>query len=69
MKALPATVAGASVCADVLVLAATVNVTEPDPVRPVPFWNVRTPLGLLALHAQPVCVVTVTVPVVPVAGR
>ena len=37
-------------------------------MRPVPFWNVRKPLLLVALQAQPVCVVTVIVPVAPVSG-
>jgi hypothetical protein len=54
-----------AVCA---VFAATVKVTVPDPVRPVPFWNVKKLLLLVALHAQPVCVVTVIVPFVPVCG-
>ena len=48
-------------------MAATTNVTDPDPVRPVPFWNVRSLLPLVALQAHPSCVVTFTVPVVPVA--
>ena len=34
----------------------------------MPFWNVRKLLVLVALHAQPVCVVTVMLPVVPVWG-
>ena len=63
----PATLAVAVrvVCA---VFAATVYVTVPGPVRPVPFWNVKKLLPLVALHAQPVCVVTVMVPVVPPYG-
>ena len=52
----------------VVVLAATVNVTDPGPVRPVPFWNVRKLLPLVALQAQPAWVVTVTLPLVPPAG-
>ena len=40
----------------------------PDPVRPVPFWNVRKLLLLVALQAQPVCVVTVMLPLVPACG-
>ena len=54
-----------AVCA---VFAATVNVTVPDPVRPVPFWNVKKLLLLVALHVQPDCVVTVMLPLVPVYG-
>ena len=46
----------------VAVFAATENVTDPDPVRPVPFWKLRKPLVLVALHAHPVCVVTLTTP-------
>jgi hypothetical protein len=63
----PATVAVPvrAVCA---VLAATVYVTVPDPVRPLPFVNVKKLLALVALHAQPVCVVTVMLPVVPPYG-
>jgi hypothetical protein len=57
------------VWAVVLVFAATVKVTDPGPVRPVPFWNVRRLLlPLLALQAQPAWVVTLTVPLVPAAG-
>jgi hypothetical protein len=67
VKLWPATVP-VTVRAVVLVFAATVNVTDPDPVRPLPFWNVRAPLALVALHAHPACVVTVTVPLVPAAG-
>ena len=52
----------------VVVLAATVKVTVPDPVRPVPFWNVRKLLALVALQAHPLCVVTATLPLVPVSG-
>ena len=46
------------------VFAVMLNVTVPDPVRPVPSANVRKLLALVALHVQPVCVVTVTVPLV-----
>jgi hypothetical protein len=49
-------------------LAATVNPTDPDPLRPVPFWNVRKLLALVAPHVHPVCVVTLIVPVVPAAA-
>ena len=34
----------------------------------MPFWNVRKLLALVALHVQPVCVVTVILPVVPPSG-
>jgi hypothetical protein len=67
VKVCPPTVP-VSVRALVVVLAATVKPTVPDPVRPVPFWNVRKLLALVALHAHPVGVVTVTLPLVPVAG-
>ena len=40
----------------------------PDPVRPLPFVNVKKLLALVALHAQPFCVVTVMLPVVPPYG-
>jgi hypothetical protein len=56
-----------AVRAVVVVFAATLNVTVPEPVRPVPFWNVRKGLALVALHAQPGCVVTVTTPVLAVS--
>ena len=46
----------------VAVFAATAKVTEPGPVRPAPSGNVRNPLLLVALHAHPVCVVTLTTP-------
>ena len=49
-------------------LAATVKVTVPDPVLPVPFWNVRKLLELVALQAQLLDVVTVTLPLAPVSG-
>ena len=61
MKVLPATVPVA-VRAMVPVFAVIAKVTDPGPVRPVPFWNVRTLLALVALQAQPAWVVTVTVP-------
>ena len=67
MKVCPATVP-VSVRALVVVLAATVKVTDPDPVRPVPFWNVRKLLALVALQAQLLGVVTVTLPLAPVSG-
>ena len=67
LKTCPATVA-LKVRALVPVLAATVYVTVPGPVRPVPFWNVRKLLPLTAVHAQPAGVVTVTVPLEPVLG-
>ena len=67
VKVCPATVP-VSVRALVVVLAATVKVTDPDPVRPVPFWKVRKLLPLVALHAHPLCVVTMTLPLVPVSG-
>ena len=63
-KALPAMVAE-PLRALVAVLGATVNVTDPEPVRPVPLLNVRKPLPLVASHAHPVCVVTSIVPVPP----
>ena len=66
VKAWPATVA-VPVRAVVLVFAATLNVTVPDPVRPVPFWNVRKLLALLALQAQLFWVVTVTAPLATVS--
>jgi hypothetical protein len=66
-KLLPATVAE-PVRAVVEVLAATVNPTDPEPVRPVPFWKVRKLLVLVVLQAQPVWVVTFTVPVDPADG-
>ena len=66
LKVWPATVP-VMVRVVVLVFAATVNVSDPGPVRPVPFWNVRAVLALVALHAQPVCVVTLMVPLVPAA--
>ena len=52
----------------VAVFAATENVTDPDPVRPVPFWNVRKPLVLVALHAHPAAVFTLMIPVDAVAA-
>ena len=58
---LPATVP-VPVRAVIPVFAVTLNVSVPDPVRPVPFWNARKGLVLVALHAQLVCVVTVMVP-------
>ena len=67
VKVWPATVAVA-VRAVVPVLAAMVNVTDPDPARPVPFWIVRKLLALTAVHAQAVGVVTAIVPLVAVAG-
>ena len=67
VKVCPATVP-VSVRALVVVLAATVKVTVPAPVRPVPFWNVRKLLALVALQAHPVCVVTATLPLDPVSG-
>ena len=67
VKVCPAT-APVTVRAVVLVLAATVNVSDPDPVRPVPFWNVSTLLALAALHEQPAGVETVILPLVPAAG-
>lgn len=45
--------------------AAAVNVTDPDPVRPVPFVKVSPASLLVALHAQPAWVVTVMLPVLP----
>ena len=51
-----------------VVLAATVKVTVPAPVRPVPFWNVRKLLALVALHGQPIGVEMATLPLVPAAG-
>jgi hypothetical protein len=67
LKALPAT-APVPVRLLLVVLAATVKPTVPEPVRPVPFWNVRKPLELVALQAQPVCVVTEIVPLEPAAA-
>ena len=67
VKGTPAIVA-VNVRALVVVLAATVNVTVPDPVRPVPFWNVRKLLPLVALQAQLLGVVTVMLPLAPVSG-
>jgi hypothetical protein len=46
----------------VAVFAVMLKLTDPGPVRPVPFWNVRNGLELVALQAQPACVVTATVP-------
>ena len=43
--------------------AVIANVSDPGPVRPVPFSNVRKLLALVALQAQLACVVTVIVPV------
>jgi hypothetical protein len=42
-------------------------VTDPGPVRPVPFWNVRKLVVLVALHAQPLCVLTLMLPVAAAA--
>jgi hypothetical protein len=66
VKVLPATVA-VPLRRLAVVFAATANPTDPDPVRPVPFWNVRNPLALIAVQAQPVWVVTRTVPLVAAA--
>jgi hypothetical protein len=46
----------------------TEKLSEPDPVRPVPFGNVRKLLVLVAVHAQPACVVTVNDPPPAAAG-
>jgi hypothetical protein len=46
----------------VVEFAAIVNATEPGPMRPVPLWNVRKLLVLVALQPQLACVVTTTVP-------
>ena len=67
VKVCPATVP-VTVFAVVAVLADTVNVTEPVPDRPVPFWNVRALLPLAVLQAHPACVVTVMVPLDPAAA-
>ena len=48
------------------VFAATSKATDPDPVPPLPLGNVRNPIVLAALHAQPVCVVTEIVPLVDI---
>jgi hypothetical protein len=75
-------VVGADVCETVKVLPATVavpvrkpevfgetvNATDPLPDLPVPFWKVMNPLVLVALHAQPVWVVTEIEPLPPAAG-
>jgi hypothetical protein len=66
LKGCPATTAVAE-RAVVVVFAATANVTDPEPTRPVPFWNVRKGLAVVAPQAQPVWVVTVTLPFIPVA--
>jgi hypothetical protein len=66
VKVLPATVA-VPLRRLAVVFAATANSTDPGPVRPVPFWNVRNPLALIAVHAQPVWVVTRTVPLAAAA--
>jgi hypothetical protein len=65
VKILPATVA--LPLRKLLVFAATPKATDPDPVPPLPLGNVRNPLLLAALQAQPVCVVTVIVPLVDAA--
>ena len=52
-----------------VVFAAPVNVTVPEPVRPVPFEIVTQLAPLVALHVHPALVVTVTTPVPPVAAR
>jgi hypothetical protein len=51
-----------------VVFGETVNVTDPLPDRPVPFWKVMNPLVLVALQAQPVWVVTEIEPLPPAAG-
>jgi hypothetical protein len=65
VKVLPATVAVP--LRKLPVFAATSNATDPDPVPPLPLGNVRNPLVLAALQAQPVCVVTEIVPLVAAA--
>ena len=67
LKAWPATVP-VTVRGLVVRFAATVKVTDPAPVRPVPFWNVRKLLALVALQAHPSCVVTATLPLDPASG-
>ena len=67
MKVLPATVSVAVRAAPV-VFAAAVNPISPNPVRPVPFVTVTQDESLLALHAQPVAVVTETLPLPPAAA-
>ena len=56
-----------AVLAAVVVLDAAVNVTLPEPVRPVPPEIVTQDAPLVALHPHPDVVVTVTVPLPPVA--
>ena len=46
----------------------TVKPTDPEPVRPVPFWKVRKLLPRGRAPGTAACVVTVMVPVVPAAG-
>jgi hypothetical protein len=53
VNVLPATLA-TTLRALLVVLAATVNPTDPLPVRLLPFWKVMKPLEVVALQAQPV---------------
>ena len=62
LNVVPATVA-VPIRLLVVVFAAIEYVTDPDPVRPLPFWKVRKLLVLVALQAQPACVVTSIRPV------
>ena len=52
-----------------LVLAATRNMTTPAPVPEAPLITVSQLSLLVALHVQPLDVVTVTFPVPPVASN